>query len=380
MKSTILLSLAILLLTSSILSLAQGVGYVEYTLVLDSNTLIPGNTNVTGGGNPLAIAFDPNNTFLYVLGKDSIFIVDPTNNSVLGKIPLPSGSTSIAYVPTNGYIYVATNGSGILVINTSTKEVVGKIPINGEIWQMIYANGHIYASVYSSNEVIAIDPSNNTIIATIKVGLNPVGIAYDPKDNYVFVANYGSNSVSIIDPKDNSLIANVTIGGFPWGIAYDPKNDYIYVTEYNGEVVVLDPTTEKVVEDLSIGNSIARCVAYDPINGLIYVTVDSYNAPNNVTVIDPTNNTIVGRIQVGYFPWGITYVPSNGYIYVANEGSGTLSVIATQATQSTLTQPTPTTFVPTQSSTVGQGTDIVVYIALAIVVVAIVFIVFFKRR
>ena len=378
MNVAFLSTIAILLALSSIVAIIHSMSYVEYTLMLDNNTLLLGNVNATGGGNPIAMTFDPNNNYLYVLAQGNIFVINPTNNTIIDKISVPNGSTSILYVPTNGYIYVATNGSGILVIDTSTKEVVGKIPIDGEIWQMIYVNGHIYASVYSSSEVIVIDPSNNTIVATIKVGLEPIGIAYDPKNSYIYVANYGSGTISIINTKNNSLVTSIAIGGYPWGIAYDPENGYLYVAEYNGKVVVVDPMSDKVVA-IPIGNGIARCITYDPSNGLIYVTVDSYNAPNNVTIIDPSNDSIVGRIQVGYIPWGITYVPTNNNLYVANKGSGTLSIIVTQVTESTSS--TPTTFVPTPTlSSVKQGIDVVIYIILAIVVVAIIMLLFSRRK
>ena len=379
MNRAISISIALLVLLSSIISLAQS-GYVEYTLVLANNTLIPGNANVSGGGYPLAIAFDTNNSYLYVLGRSTIFIVDPNNNSVIGEIPLQSPSTSIAYVPSNGYIYVATNGSGILVINPSTKGVVDRIPIYGEIWQMVYvpSNGYIYVSVSSSDEVDVIDTLNNTIVTTIKVGPEPIGMAYDPNNSYIYVADYGSGEVSIIDTKNDSLVGNIAIGGFPWGIAYDPNNGYIYVTEYNGMVVAISTVVDDVVANISIGNGIARCLTFDPSNDLIYVTVDNVSGLGNVVVINTTN--VIGRIQVGKTPWGITYDPTNGHIYVANTGSGTISIIATQISQLT-SSGNATTFVPTppMSSKISPINTIVLVI-IAFVLVVSVLLVFFKKK
>ena len=326
-----LLSLSTLTVSES----GNPAGYVKYTLVLYNNTLLPGNVAVEGEGYPSAIAYNPSNGYLYVLSLNSVFVVDPASDRVIERIPLNmAGSlepTSIAYDPSNGYIYVAVNVSSVLVINPATKEVVSEVPVRGEIWQMVYdpSNGYIYAAVTSSNAVAVIDPSKNAVVATIGVGLNPIGMTYDPKNGYIYVADYGSGEASVINPKNNNVVANVSVGGFPWGITYDPKNGYIYVAEYNGKVAVVDPSTDKVVANISVGDGVARWVTYDPSNGLAYVTVDCYNAPNNVTVIDPSNNSIVAKIQVGYFPWGIVYDPVNGYLYVANMRSGTLSVIAT---------------------------------------------------
>jgi len=65
-------------------------------------------------------------------------------------------------------------------------------------------------------------------------------------------------------------------------------------------------------------------IAYDPSNGYIYVTdYGSYS----VSVIDGATNTVIATIPVGTEPEGVAYDPSNGYIYVANFGSDTVSVI-----------------------------------------------------
>jgi len=63
-------------------------------------------------------------------------------------------------------------------------------------------------------------------------------------------------------------------------------------------------------------------IAYDPSNGYIYVTDWS---SGTVSVINGT--TVIATIPVGTNPGGVAYDPSNGYIYVANYGSGTVSVI-----------------------------------------------------
>ncbi|MFP3265553.1 MAG: YncE family protein, partial [Acidilobus sp.] len=102
-------------------------GYVKYTLDLINNTLINGNFVNTGN------AMEP---------------------------------WGIAYDPSNGYIYVANNGSGTVSV------------ING-----------------------------TTVIATIRVGQGPTGVAYDPSNGYIYVTDAGSDSVSVINSATNTVIA-----------------------------------------------------------------------------------------------------------------------------------------------------------------------------
>ena len=65
-------------------------------------------------------------------------------------------------------------------------------------------------------------------------------------------------------------------------------------------------------------------IAYDPFNGYIYVA-DS--GSGTVSVINGTANTVIANISVGGRPWGVAYDSSNDYIYVTNYDSDTVSVI-----------------------------------------------------
>jgi len=84
-----------------------------------------------------------------------------------------------------------------------------------------------------------------------------------------------------------------------------------------------DGTTFKVIANITVGRG-PWGIAYDPSNGYIYVT--DYDS-NTVSVIDGATNTVIANITVGSGPAGVAYDPSNGYIYVADSGSDTVSVI-----------------------------------------------------
>src|SRR5438552_16415927 len=68
-----------------------------------------------------------------------------------------------------------------------------------------------------------------TVVATVNVGSNPFGVAYDSLKGEVFVANFGSNTVSVIEDSTNTVVATVSVGGGAAGVA-----DYV-----GSEVVVV---------------------------------------------------------------------------------------------------------------------------------------------
>ena len=78
-----------------------------------------------------------------------------------------------------------------------------------------------------------------------------------------------------------------------------------------------------VIATIPVGKG-PKGIIYDPSNGYIYVANSN---SNTVSVIDPRNNSVIATIPVGQQPTELLYVPSNGYIYVTNFWSNTVSVI-----------------------------------------------------
>src|SRR3989449_5595603 len=76
-----------------------------------------------------------------------------------------------------------------------------------------------------------------------------------------------------------------------------------------------------VVANVTVGNS-PQGVGYNSGNGYVYV---ANWGSDTVTVIDGT--TVVATVPVGNNPFGVGYNGGNGYVYVANSGSETNSVV-----------------------------------------------------
>ncbi len=144
---------------------------------------------------------------------------------------------------------------------------------------ILYSFVVLFSAFYGLEKVWA-DP----VIATIPVGNDPSGIAYDPASKEMYVSNFASNTVSVINTSSNLIVGNpIPVGKNPEGIAYDPDNMGIYVT---------------------------------------------ISSSNTVSVINTFNNAVVGTIPVGTAPIDIAYNSDNHYMYVSILGSNAVSVIS----------------------------------------------------
>ena len=75
---------------------------------------------------------------------------------------------------------------------------------------------------------------------------------------------------------------------------------------------------------INVGNT-PYGVAVNPTTGVIYV---ANNISGTVSVINPATNTVTATLTVGSDPVGVAVSPTSGYAYVANQLGNTISVIS----------------------------------------------------
>lgn len=327
-------------------------------------------------------------------GKDSAVA------EVLGFILVFAMVTSI-FAATAAYYVPSKATSSELGYQASTQSAMskilsdilnGNIPLNGSgvtipfpmgipgvffsqpLQTTLGLNEQGVTAVLSYNTSVAYDyPSstpisliNNTIAESIPISGNPVGIALDTFNENLYVISSGNSNLYEIS-SNNSSVSTITgvIGSnqYPVGIAFDPQNDVIYITVQSSNAslngMVLYNTVTRAVTQVGLPN-IPYDVAYDSSNGNIYVTT-YYNGtkiagagqvyalnPQSGSIISevdiPTGKAVTGAQTISVRPTGISYDPSNGFLYVSLHNGTNLTVINPVTNQIALN-------IPIQSST-----------------------------
>jgi YVTN family beta-propeller protein len=239
--------------------------------------------------------------------------------------------------------------------------------INNQIQRLSCASTNIYL-VDANGSVSAIDADTRTLTASIDAGLSPTGIAINSDGTRAYVTLASEAAVSVVDLQNNAVIAKIAVGGGPIGIALLPSGQRAYVANSNdGTISVLDIPSLSVVATLAVGGSPLRIAitpdgarayitsqgfpmrAIDtstnavltlPIVGVTQYVVISPNAPRayitditdgfgSVLVLNTLNNTLIARITAGFGPEGLAIAPDGAFLYVANSGDNTISIINT---------------------------------------------------
>jgi len=185
------------------------------------------------------------------------------------------------------------------------------------------------ASVPSTGRVAAPtsdnDPIGPSVVATIPVGTEPTGVAYDAAKGELFVTNENSGNVSVISDATNTVVASVPVGIGPSGAAYDSANGEVFVTNtHSNYVSVISDATDKVIATIPVGTG-PLTATYDAGKGDVFVTNE---ISANVSVISATTDKIVATVPVGSAPDGGAYDGARGRVFVANANSLNVSVIS----------------------------------------------------
>jgi YVTN family beta-propeller protein len=260
------------------------------------------------------------------------------------------GHTPFGMAALGNRLYVANHDDGtVSVIDLTTNAVIDVDPATAGIQNINVGIGtpefvevignRVYVSGESGSTVAVIDPATNTLIDTnpaiagvqnIEAGSGTFQMF--AVGNKLYVGNIGDNAVTVIDTT-NYTTQTISVPGIstPRGIAV--VENKLYVGNTDGTVSVIDLATNTAIDNdpalagvqpITVpGGGLLKEMAVK--GDLIYVTAGDHFTGNQVAVIDTTTNTVVDTITVGNGPWGLTIVGNR--LYVANRGSGTVSII-----------------------------------------------------
>lgn len=187
------------------------------------------------------------------------------------------------------------------------------------------------------------------LITTIAAGDSPSGIAITPDNRFAYVANDnsdgipGDDTVSVIDIATNTVIKTISDSSFnqPYTVTINAAGTLAYVTNSNSTTITIINIATNTVSGIINGFDGPSGMAITPDGTTAYV--NNYGGPEGVQsgngttvrVVDLATNTIVGApITVGLAPASLAITPDGAFVYVisyvdGNPGNGTTSIIQT---------------------------------------------------
>jgi YVTN family beta-propeller protein len=276
---------------------------------------------------------------------DSVQIIDPATNKIVGEITGIEVNHGVAVAPDGSRIYVSNEADSTLdVVDGKTLKVTKKIPLSNRPNNIsIGRDGrHVYVSIYEPpGAVDVVDTVSQTLLKSIPVKGAVHNTYVTPDGRYVVAGSIASKTITVIDATTEQPVwsLEMDLGIRPMAFAKnaDGSTKWIFVqlTAFNGFAVV-DFQTRKEINRITLpalppgkkpfplgGNeSHGMAVTADGktivVNSRLNTAVYSYSLPDL---------QLLGSVEVGLSPDWVTLTPDGRTAYVANAASNSVSVI-----------------------------------------------------
>jgi YVTN family beta-propeller protein len=245
---------------------------------------------------------------------------------VTGTIPIPgdSGWDYLVADGANRLLYVS-HGTQVELLDLDSEKLVGKIDGMKRIHGIALASdlNRGFISDGGSDDVVVFDMKSHATLDTVKTGMNPDGILFDPFTKRVFTFNGKSDDVTAIDAATGKVLGTIPVGGKPEFPVSDGKGNVYANIEDKNEIVKIDPQAMKVVAHWPITPGEGPSgLAIDLATNRLFSVCDE----KKMMVVDAGTGKVVTTVAIGDGPDAAAYDPDTKQVFSSN-GSGTLTVV-----------------------------------------------------
>src|SRR5664279_3529650 len=176
----------------------------------------------------LGLTFSDDGNFLYASGgNDNLIVRYAINNNrlsvydsiIIGKPwPVKISVAGIALDDSKNRLYAVTKeNNSLYVLDTQTKKIVSRYPLDGEGYTCLLSPNHklLYISCWGCDKIVLFDTEKQIVSGSVTVGDNPNDLCITGKGEYLYVANANDNSVSVIDTKQQKVIETLNSALYP---------------------------------------------------------------------------------------------------------------------------------------------------------------------
>jgi YVTN family beta-propeller protein len=280
---------------------------------------------------------------------NSVAIIDPGTNRVVGDVPV--GSRPIAVAVGEGSVWAVNADDRTLSrIDPETREVVRTIGLGTPAVDVAAGAGSVWVADGSEGTLSRVDPRSNAVAETIRVGerealVSPVAQAVTVGWGSVWLTS-GADRVLRIDPATGAVRARIAVPVEPVSLA--AAGDALWVGSLGRRVARIDAGANAVTARIPVHQSVSAVAAgegavwaavccatvwrIDPLRSLVEQTISVGSTPSSVAVgegavwvtsyddgtvtrIDPRTNQAVATIRVGHRPLDVAV--GDGAVWVA---------------------------------------------------------------
>jgi virginiamycin B lyase len=299
------------------------------------------NQSFIGANGPIGVAVDGSHIYWVNSGTDTI-----ARANLNGSSPNQSFITG-----TNGATGVAVDGAHVYWTN-AIGNTIGRANLNGSSPNQSFITGgndpvavaadgyHVYWTNHGSNTIGRANVDSTGVDQSFITGAHrPSGIAAAPGaiGPRLYVTDNQSPGAVVPVPLSTLIAGSAitpAIGAFPPAVAISPDARRAFTANGGSATISAINTNSNRASELNLtafGGPLG--IAVSPNGSQVFAATPAGIAIVNAHTLAVNSSTI----PVGNDPQGIAFSPDGKFAYVANNGDGTVSVIATSSDTVTAT-------------------------------------------
>jgi YVTN family beta-propeller protein len=276
---------------------------------------------------------------------DTVHIIDPATNTVVGQITGIEVGHGAAAAPDGSRLYVSNEADSTLdVVDGRTLRVMSKVPLTGHPNNIAASRdgARVYVAIRQApGAVDVVDTASLQRAKSIPIKGEVHNTYVTPDGRFVVAGSIAGKNLTVIDQKTEEPLWTLDFDLGVRPLAFEQNADgstrriFVQLSDLNGFAVV-DFATRKEVARINLpqiaagkkpvleGGNTSHGMAVTADNRLLVVNSRLNSA---VYVYSLPDLKLAGSADVGIAPDWVTLTPDGRKAYVANAGSNSVSVV-----------------------------------------------------
>ena len=276
---------------------------------------------------------------------DSVSLIDPATNTVVGEIKDIEVNHGAAAAPDGGRLYVSNEAESTLdIVDAKTLGILKRVPLSGHPNNVsISADGRrVYVAIAQTpGAVDVVDTVSQSRVKSIPIDGAGHNTYVTPDGKYVVAGSVAGRSLTVIDQKTEEPAWSMKFDKGVRPIAFEKKPDgstgrmFVQLSDVHGFAVVDFATHQEVTrvilpdlpgatKSLNVQGSPSHGIGITPDGKTLWATSKWYHfvAAYSMPDLKP-----LGIVPVGRHPEWLTFSPDSRTVYVACAGSNFVSAV-----------------------------------------------------
>ena len=276
---------------------------------------------------------------------DSVSLIDPATNTVVGEIKDIEVNHGAAAAPDGSRVYITNEAESTLdVADAKTLKVTKRIPLSGHPNNLsISRDGRrVYIAIAQApGAVDVVDTVSQQKVKSIPIEGAGHNTYVTPDGKYVVACSVAGRSLTVIDSQTEQIAWTMKFAGGVRPMAFEKNPDgstnrlFVQISDFHGFAVVdfaahkeisrvTLPDLPGVTKSLNVQGSPSHGIGITPDGKTLWATSKWYHfvAAYSMPDLKP-----LGLVPVGHHPDWLTFSPDSKTVYVACAGSNLVSAV-----------------------------------------------------